>query len=134
MSYKQHQKLRRVKGDFVRFVPFSLFLIIPGAEIFLPAWVMIFPNSVPSQFVSDKERDRKFQELKDFQENAAEKLDYILPSYMQKLIQGTIGDINEDDQERIKELKALLRQEKALPTDLLEFKYVFRKYGQFHHF
>ena len=58
---------------------------------------MVFPNSVPSQFVSDKERDRKFQELKDYQENAAEKLDYILPSYMQKLIQGTIGGMDEGD-------------------------------------
>ena len=71
-----------MRGDFVRFVPFSLFLIIPGAEIFLPAWIMIFPNSIPSQFVSDGERDKKFQALKDLQENAAEKLEYILPSYM----------------------------------------------------
>ena len=75
-----------MKGDFFRFVPFSIFLIIPGGEIFLPAWILIFPNSIPSQFVSEAEKDKKFNELKDLQENAADKLSYILPNYMQKLI------------------------------------------------
>ena len=47
---------------------------------------MIFPNSVPSQFVSEEEKDKRFEQLKDLQENAADKLSYILPNYMQKLI------------------------------------------------
>jgi len=67
-------------------VPFSLFLLIPGGELFLPAWVLIFPNSVPSQFVGEDERIKKFKELKEKQENAAEKLLYILPNYLAKLI------------------------------------------------
>ena len=100
--------MRKVKGDFVRFVPFSLFLIIPGAEILLPAWVLIFPNSIPSQFVSDAKRENKMKELKERQQDAADKLRYILPSYMQKL---SMRDdlMSEADKERIKSLKALLR-------------------------
>ena len=92
----------------MRFVPFSLFLLIPGGELFLPAWVLIFPNSVPSQFVSEAERAKKFEELKALQENAADKLGYILPNYMQKLIQGDELS-TEDDRARLRELKALLR-------------------------
>ena len=61
-------------------------MIVPGGELFLPAWVMIFPNSVPSQFVSEEEKDKRFEQLKDLQENAADKLSYILPNYMQKLV------------------------------------------------
>ena len=57
--------MAQVKKDFIKFVPFSLFLLIPGAELFLPAWVMIFPNSVPSQFVGDEERNKKFIKLKE---------------------------------------------------------------------
>lgn len=73
--------MRQVKKDFIKFVPFSLFLLIPGGEIFLPAWVLIFPNSIPSQFVADEERNKKFKEMKERQENSAEKLAYTLPSY-----------------------------------------------------
>ena len=47
-SFKQQQRVRQVQNDFIKFVPFSLFLLIPGGELFLPAWVLIFPNSVPS--------------------------------------------------------------------------------------
>ena len=47
-SYKEDIKLRQVKSDFIKFIPFSLFIIIPGAELLLPAWVVVFPNSIPS--------------------------------------------------------------------------------------
>lgn len=47
-TFKQDIKLRQVKSDFIKFIPFSLFIIIPGAELLLPAWLMVFPNSIPS--------------------------------------------------------------------------------------
>ena len=47
-SYKEDIKLRQVKSDFIKFIPFSLFIIIPGAELLLPAWLVVFPNSIPS--------------------------------------------------------------------------------------
>jgi hypothetical protein len=47
-SYKENIKLRQVKSDFIKFIPFSLFIIIPGAELLLPAWLVVFPNSIPS--------------------------------------------------------------------------------------
>jgi hypothetical protein len=37
-------------------IPFSFFIIVPGGEALLPAYLKIFPNSLPSQFVSDTER------------------------------------------------------------------------------
>jgi LETM1 and EF-hand domain-containing protein 1 len=49
-----------VKKDFIKFIPFSVFILIPGLELLLPAWVMIFPNSVPSQFMSNSNRVKKF--------------------------------------------------------------------------
>jgi LETM1 and EF-hand domain-containing protein 1 len=47
-SYKSDIKLKQVKSDFIKFIPFSLFIIIPGAELLLPAWLVVFPNSIPS--------------------------------------------------------------------------------------
>lgn len=84
-TFKEQQKIKQVKKDFIKFVPFSLFLLIPGGELFLPAWVMIFPNSIPSQFVGEEERIKKFHQMRERQEDAAEKLLYILPNYLAKL-------------------------------------------------
>lgn len=49
-SYKDTYRLSQVKTDFIKFIPFSMFILIPGAELLLPAWLMVFPNSIPSQF------------------------------------------------------------------------------------
>lgn len=29
-------------------IPFSFFIVVPGAEALLPAYLKIFPNSLPS--------------------------------------------------------------------------------------
>lgn len=131
-NFLQQRRIKQVKKDFIKFVPFSLFLLIPGGELFLPAWVLIFPNSIPSQFVGEKERIKKFEQLKNQQEDAAEKLLYILPNYMARLIQSpTIPD---SMKEEIRSVKAMLQSEDFLPTDLIEFRNLFRRYGQFRHF
>lgn len=121
-----------MRQDFVKFVPFSLFLLIPGGELLLPAWVVIFPNSVPSQFVGEEERIKKFAQLKDRQEDAAEKLLYILPNYLAKLI--SHEELDDMCKENVKNLRTLLKQDKFLPTDLLEYRTLFTRYGKFRMF
>lgn len=48
LTYKQIQK------DLLKFLPFSLFILIPIGEIFLPFYLYFFPNATPSQFYSEK--------------------------------------------------------------------------------
>ena len=96
-----------MRTDVIKFIPFSLFLLIPGGELFLPAWVVVFPNSVPSQFVSDAEREKKFQRLKEKQENACEKLVHSIPIYLSNLDKDP--EISAKYKKDIAELKALLR-------------------------
>ena len=55
------QKVRQVQTDVIKFVPFSIFIIIPGLELLLPAFLLVFPNSIPSQFLSDEAREKKFR-------------------------------------------------------------------------
>ena len=47
-GFMEGQKVRQVKIDVIKFIPFSFFILIPGAEILLPPFLVIFPNSVPS--------------------------------------------------------------------------------------
>ena len=74
-----------MKQDFVKFIPFSVFIIVPGAELLLPAWLVIFPNSIPSQFLSDDARVKQWKLMNEKRDQAAEKLIQILPVYIQTL-------------------------------------------------
>lgn len=124
--------MSQVKQDFIKFIPFSFFLLLPGGELFLPAWVLIFPNSIPSQFVGEAERIKKFQELKERQEDAAEKLLFIMPNYLAKLLSN--NSVPDDDKVQIRAFKQLIKSDKFLPTDLLEYRKLFTKYGKFNLF
>lgn len=59
LSYGDERKAGKVKTDILKFIPFSLFLLIPGGELLLPAYIKVFPNSMPSQFVSEADRKQK---------------------------------------------------------------------------
>jgi LETM1 and EF-hand domain-containing protein 1 len=49
----------------IKFLRFSFFIIVPFAELYLPAYLLIFQNSKPSQFLSDTARNKKFIEIKE---------------------------------------------------------------------
>jgi len=121
-KYKEKRRLNRIFGDMLKFIPFSLFIIIPGGELFIPAWVLFFPNSIPSQFVSEKSRRESMERRRALRHEAAEKLLSKLPQYL----------VSMEDDETLhpvlrEELSALNKklQEGALPTDLLNFKRIF---------
>lgn len=61
VSYGEATRQRHVKRDVLKMIPFSFFLIVPGAELALPAYLKIFPNSLPSQFESDQNRQKALQ-------------------------------------------------------------------------
>lgn len=67
----EQRKVRRVTIDVLKFIPFSFFIIIPGLEFFLPAYLLVFPNSKPSQFISEENQIKKQQEIEERRNNAA---------------------------------------------------------------
>lgn len=48
VSSLQKRRERNTVEDILKMIPFSFFLLIPGGELFLPIWLNIFPNSLPS--------------------------------------------------------------------------------------
>ena len=90
----------QVKSDFIKFIPFSIFIIVPGAELLLPAWLMVFPNSIPSQFLSDDARYKQFKVMTERRNNAAEKLLYILPKYLYNLEKD--ASVEKEDKDQVK--------------------------------
>ena len=102
-SYTQRTRLRQVRQDVIKFVPFSLFLLIPGGELFLPAWVLVFPNSIPTQFVAEEERAKRFEEMRKKQIVSCERLFRGTPMYLSSLLEA--HDVSEKSKNEIKDLK-----------------------------
>jgi ssRNA-specific RNase YbeY (16S rRNA maturation enzyme) len=65
--------------------------------------------------------------LNERRNTAAEKLLYILPKYLYNLEKDS--SVHLDDTKEIKRLKAVLRSDDKLPTDLLQFRHLFTKYA-----
>ncbi|AAS50381.1 AAR016Wp [Eremothecium gossypii ATCC 10895] len=65
LSRRETNQLKRSMGDVFRLVPFSAFLIIPFAELLLPFALKLFPNMLPSTYVSGTERQQKRVKLEE---------------------------------------------------------------------
>ena len=52
-------QLQRTVRDLARLVPFSVFVIIPFAELLLPVALKLFPNLLPSTYEAQKSKDAK---------------------------------------------------------------------------
>ncbi|KAJ5816742.1 hypothetical protein N7447_008975 [Penicillium robsamsonii] len=64
LSRREHRQLQRTTKDLGRLVPFSMFLIVPFAELLLPVALKIFPNMLPSTYEGQKARDTKALNLR----------------------------------------------------------------------
>lgn len=58
-------QLQRTVQDLGRLVPFSVFVIVPFAELLLPVALKLFPNLLPSTFEGQKSREAKAARLRD---------------------------------------------------------------------
>jgi LETM1 and EF-hand domain-containing protein 1 len=58
-NLKERKLMERTTADLLKMVPFSIFIIIPGLELLLPPLVYIFPNMIPSTFMSKKLMEEK---------------------------------------------------------------------------
>ncbi|KAJ5520471.1 hypothetical protein N7463_000924 [Penicillium fimorum] len=64
LSRREHRQLQRTTKDLGRLVPFSMFLIVPFAELLLPVALKLFPNMLPSTYEGQKDRDTKALNLR----------------------------------------------------------------------
>lgn len=131
-TYTQTKKLQNITRDVIKFIPFSFFIIIPGLELLLPAWLMIFPNSIPSQFQSKAARQKKMEELLKRRNKAAETLLFKYPKYLKKLAKTNY--LSDQEKQEVAELLKLVDKSDILYTDLLHYKHLFRNYADFKHF
>ncbi|OOQ81714.1 LETM1 domain-containing protein mdm28, mitochondrial [Penicillium brasilianum] len=63
LSRREHRQLQRTVKDLGRLVPFSMFVIVPFAELLLPVALKLFPNMLPSTYEGQKGRETKALKL-----------------------------------------------------------------------
>lgn len=59
----EYVKYKNINYDLVKFLPYSLFLTVPFAEFALPIYIMLLPNSTPTQFYSEKTIGERTQKM-----------------------------------------------------------------------
>ncbi|KAL5684768.1 hypothetical protein EMGR_005267 [Emarellia grisea] len=59
LSRREYRQLQRTVKDLGRLIPFSMFVIIPFAELLLPVALKLFPNLLPSTYEGQKAREKK---------------------------------------------------------------------------
>lgn len=64
LSRRENRQLQRTVQDLGRLVPFSVFVIVPFAELLLPVALKIFPNLLPSTYEGQKSKDKKATDLR----------------------------------------------------------------------
>ena len=64
LSRRENRQLQRTVQDLGRLVPFSVFVIVPFAELLLPVALKLFPNLLPSTYEGQKAKDSKATTLR----------------------------------------------------------------------
>jgi LETM1 and EF-hand domain-containing protein 1 len=64
LTRREHRQLQRTVQDLGRLVPFSVFLIVPFAELLLPFALRIFPGLLPSTYEGQTAKDDKAKSLR----------------------------------------------------------------------
>ena len=71
LSRREHRQLQRTVQDLGRLVPFSVFVIVPFAELLLPIALKLFPNLLPSTYEGQTTREAKAARLRSTRKNVS---------------------------------------------------------------
>jgi len=64
LTRRENRQLQRTVQDLGRLVPFSMFVIVPFAELLLPVALKLFPNMLPSTYEGQSSKDKKASTLR----------------------------------------------------------------------
>ncbi|KAL1584254.1 hypothetical protein WHR41_06702 [Cladosporium halotolerans] len=64
LTRREHRQLQRTVVDLGRLVPFSMFVLVPFAELLLPVALKLFPNMLPSTYEDSKSKEGKAMRLR----------------------------------------------------------------------
>lgn len=55
-TLKELRERRRISMELFKFMPYSFFIVVPLAELLIPPYLILFPNSTPGQFLTSAQK------------------------------------------------------------------------------
>ncbi|KAK9321473.1 LETM1-like protein-domain-containing protein [Lipomyces orientalis] len=72
LTRRESRQLKRTTEDLIRLVPFSVFIIVPFAELLLPVALKLFPNMLPSTFEGAVAKEKRIKNLRKTRKEVSE--------------------------------------------------------------
>ncbi|KAK9492452.1 LETM1-like protein-domain-containing protein [Lipomyces doorenjongii] len=72
LTRRESRQLKRTTEDLIRLVPFSVFIIVPFAELLLPVALKLFPNMLPSTFEGAVAKEKRNKNLRKTRKEVSE--------------------------------------------------------------
>lgn len=116
-AYELHE-IRRIKKEFFKVVPFTFFIVIPLAEILLPAYILLFPNAYPTHFLSSQQKKERIKKLDKRQYDAHK----TLLEYLKSALIVNSADIHDLLEKDILKLRKLLEDNKQFIEKYLNLR------------
>ena len=124
-TYSSETRIHKFKQDLLKFFPFATFLTVPMMELLLPLWLVIFPNSIPSHFQSERARKETIQHRIRHRRLAVQDFILHLLIFMSQLEHEKYIPLK--DREEITGLKLSL-EDGIIATGILQHKNIFSNY------
>jgi LETM1 and EF-hand domain-containing protein 1 len=127
MTVRERRLLVRTTSDCLKLIPFSLFLIIPFAELALPFALRLFPNMLPSTFFEQKYDNATLARKFKAKEEMAEFMQQVVMERTKEISKSTNADLA-DKAGELQDFQTKLMEGQEYPSlkEILRFSSIFK--------
>jgi len=127
LKVREKQLLIRTTADCMKIIPFSLFIIVPFAELLLPFALRLFPNMMPSTFFEQQYDNAPLAKKFKAKQQMASFMQEVIAHRTQEILKDDVHDLADKAQE-LKEFEEKL-MDGDFPTmkEILRFSKLFKE-------
>ena len=78
-------RMREIKNNLRKLIPFSFFIVVPFAEFLIPVYLVLYQKGIPTRFLTQKGIDKTNYRMSMLMLDSQNKLKTLLPEGMKKL-------------------------------------------------
>jgi len=99
LAWPHIRHLHIVRGDLVRLIPFSFFVLVPFAEFALPIALYVWPTMLPSTYEDEPSKQKRFDKVNAKRDRLAIEMNKMQPLLKELLADKNTKNISHDFEE-----------------------------------
>ena len=115
----EYIKRKTTKNDLLKLVPFSVFIVVPFAELLLPVYLVFYQNAIPSRFLTKRGQRKNNCIISLDMLRSQQDLRTNLHNYLNKL-----GNFSDSDMEALNIVKSWLKSNFDFENNIEDLKKV----------